>query len=123
MEYRIWDLVENEMLYEAAMDNLIVDTGEDGYFYLLKRARFVPLMCTEKKDKNGKYIYSGDLTKVGGLIEVVRFGQYQLEDNDLPLTTIGFYTESKYMKSPFIIENAEDVEVIGNIYENKELFI
>lgn len=122
IKVRLWDLVENEMLNESDMDNYIIDTGEDGYFHLLKVARFVPMLCTETEDSDGKLIFSGDILKCGGLLEVVRFGKYDIsEDDQVELTTIGFYLESKYGQSPYILSSAEYHKIVGNIYENPEL--
>lgn len=122
IKVRLWDLVEKEMMNESDMDNYIINSGEDGYFHLLKVARFVPMMCTDTKDEDGKLIFVGDVLRCGGLLEVVRFGEYDIsEDEEVELTTIGFYLESKYSQSPYIVSSAECHKIVGNIYENPEL--
>lgn len=60
------------------------------------------------KDKSGKEIYEGDiLLDLRGFKETVEWGSYP---NDIEAPGPGFH-----------IYRSQDSEVIGNIYENKEL--
>lgn len=80
----------------------------------------VLMQYTGLKDKNGKYIYEGDIVVEGGdkHPSVVTFlqGSFQLVHNHYNLVgeVIGVYEQVL----GFLIE---PVEVIGNIYENPDL--
>lgn len=70
------------------------------------------------KDKNDEFIFEGDFVESGnGRLFEIRYGKYQYH-NDSP--ALGFYMYSKHGNLPLGFDN-QNIEVIGNIYENPEL--
>lgn len=126
IEYRAWNKDKNIMVYNR-------EDGETEWWdgtcctdveivngrFASRFSDYIYLMWTTKTDKADKKIYQGDIMKIGGLYEEVCFGEYKVDENEY--SQIGFYTKSKYGISPFFSDGTEHIEVVGNIYESKDL--
>lgn len=117
-KFRVWDKINDRWLKSTLLD---IDTGYLLGYYDNQQAykrRYVLQQCTGLKDKNGKLIYEGDIINCFDCRPCSR---------SFPLVEKGIIT---YKKAQFIVntkfseylfEDIEDIEIIGNIYENKEL--
>lgn len=123
-KYRAWDRLRKEMNYKVMVGNC--DTDDENWTcpiiwieYRKKWLHFDDYECimqsTGLKDKNDKEIFEGDIVKMAKDVyseptyyEVVRHrgGAYRLE--------------SKQHGCELWLRHT-DCEVVGNIYENKEL--
>ncbi len=111
IKFRFWDKVEKKMIYPAnSFPNLDYLHFEDIERRGWGEEEFNSMQYTGLKDKNGKDIFEGDIIKVNGRNMEVFF-----EDGYFGW---GQEHDGKYSFDPF---DGEEVEVIGNIYENREL--
>ena len=92
------------------------------------------MQSTGLKDKNGKEIFEGDVLEIQGIKMIVKFGSYkylETSKNNGHLLGIlhdglGFYVECINAAdpdriSPFEPETLKNSQIIGNVYENREL--
>ena len=68
------------------------------------------MQSTGLKDKNGKEIFEGDIVKCNGLLGTI--------ESFKAMWICSFVKYNNYQKVGFF---AQEIEVVGNIYENPEL--
>lgn len=122
LKFRAWDKVLKVMSEIVCIDLLkkeITYFETDNCSYKEINVNFndyIIMQSTGLKDKNGKEIFEGDIlkTKTKGIV-IVRI------ENGNTMTTYksGINTKTSLVLSSFL--EKYKVEVIGNIYENKEL--
>lgn len=117
LKFKAWDEDSQKMngnieIYIAKDKTIEVRPKDD---------KTILMQSTGLVDKNGKEIYEGDIIKCSdghdyyfGVVAYDKdYGNFGvIEDNDEDVSSFGFLFEW---------ENVEELEVIGNIYENKEL--
>ncbi len=129
-KYKYWDTKEKEMIHNAIehqfrclgieysnkeREERLPDgkdiLQEDSLRLDFDYDRFIPLMCTGLKDKNGVLIYDGYIVKVAQ------------EFKDIEIRVISYNEGAYYFSNNdelgFLIHG--DCEVIGNKFEHKHL--
>ena len=124
IKFRAYNKDDNSLIYDAQD---AYDYGAYGchlpvlYFgELIEDKRFVLMQSTGLKDKNGKEIYEGDIVELWDGIrdktkETVEWDDYHLGFHPWTGQFVG--RDDIYIYDYEI----EEVEVVGNIYENPEL--
>ena len=118
LKFRAWlkkrQEMDNEIDHISWLEDELYCIG-DGITYMVSAEDLVLMQSTGLKDKNGKEIFEGDIVKMAKDVyseptyyEVVRHrgGAYRLE--------------SKQHGCELWLRHT-DCEVVGNVYENKEL--
>jgi len=117
-KFRAWNLEKGIMHYdvEDTYDGISNNAIEHSNFSaVLEDNEYIVMQCTGLKDKNGKLIYEGDILFWED--ENDR-GYVQWQDEDADYLIIF----SNYSAVSFNLEvEPSQLEIIGNIYENKEL--
>jgi len=133
VKFRIWDKIEKKMYYPQDFDEKwVIQLGGtvgkfNGKTYNTYTDECVVMLYVGGRDKNGREIYEGDIVR--------EFNQnYNGKDFVLHDTeTKYYYMLVKWEEGGFIAEGRgyetinlrytdfDEVEVVGNIYENPEL--
>lgn len=111
--------IEGIMLYEdffVKSDGQVSFGGSDNNY-----SRGILMQSTDFKDKNGKLIYEGDILASNTILLPFRKIKYQVYYN---INEKRFFIRSLLSENtnvPLSMLNLEKTEIIGNIYENKNL--
>lgn len=115
IKFRAWD-EKLKLMYATDSVSLCID-GEicyldtDGEWVADMANRITLMQYTGLKDKNGKEIYEGDIIHCWGGEYYQGYWEYNQK----------FVVEFGWTQSMWEMLHVENIEVIGNIYENREL--
>ncbi|MDS2686888.1 YopX family protein [Streptococcus pneumoniae] len=118
-KFRAWDKARNEMNYRVMVGNC--DTDDENWtcpiIWIEERQNWLHfddydsiMQSTGLKDKNGQEIFEGDIVKCNGLLGTI--------ESFKAMWICSFVKYNNYQKVGFF---AQEIEVVGNIYENPEL--
>jgi uncharacterized phage protein (TIGR01671 family) len=119
IKFRFWDLINQQMVFDICLCDVY---DED-----LEEDRYIPMQYTGLKDKNGKEIYEGDIieyacdkdenTRRKRQVVGFEYGCFTLKEDENWALMFGLHDHLDCDGN----WSDEHFEVIGNIYENKEL--
>ena len=129
LKFRAWDKANKEMLKIDVIDFFLKGIRvleHNGNSFFMKFSDVEIMQSTGLFDKNEKEIFEGDIINCGYLFNGSPFDEldeYEEEKGVVKFVNCGFNIKFKNDTNLFIdiMESCEDIEVIGNIYENKEL--
>jgi len=89
--------------------------GKDQNYWQVMKEDYILLQYTGLKDKNGKEIYEGDI------VSGKQYSKKVVYNEERTTFMLLFYYENRWLRDNLSEEVSTGAEVIGNIYENKEL--
>ena len=115
IEFKAWNVLEKLM---TSWDDIkFLCRFALGIEEIFNNNRFIPLQFTGLKDKNGKKIFESDIVKISpgfGCIFNEAIGVVKYE-------YASFWLMFKTGSSVVLDDHNCDLEVLGNIYENRDL--
>ena len=121
IKFRAWLKTRKQMVevdkieflnYEGSTLHLIIHYERDAQTYAAFPGCYELMQFTGSRDRNGKEIYEGDIVKNSfGSLYIIRWVDCMM----------GFKGEPLNVKNEVSDVEASELEVMGNIYENKEL--
>lgn len=128
LKFRAWDKKKNTFTNYQIVDDMLyfMDKFTGVWIRDDNQDRFVLMQSTGFKDKNGKEIFEGDIVNCGYLFNGSPFDEldeYEEEKGVVKFLNCGFNIKFKNDTNLFIdiMESCEDIEIIGNIYENRRI--
>lgn len=116
IKFRAWDKELEKMHYdiEYIYDDVVTSCASFGDI-LEDTERFNVMQYTGLKDQNGKEIYEGDIVHFKTLRSKEYIGEVKSYEDAASFFVV---VKEHYMEC---LDAVYDLEVLGNIYENKEL--
>ena len=114
--FRAWDSVEKKFVEHFFItDNSLIcnmekPTSDRKLPIPIEKSEMILMQSTGLKDKNDKEIFEGDIVKCSGLLGTIELFK--------AMWICSFVKYNNYQKVGFF---AQEIEVVGNIYENPEL--
>lgn len=102
--------MQNIYTFEESKDGYFNVKVDKGWLSFVKEEDLKIMQSTGLKDKNGKLIYEGDILKD-------KYGCL----HPISWNIKGFYEADTFALAGFYKTIQEDMEVVGNIYENGDL--
>ena len=128
LKFRAWDKTKEIFTNYQIVDDMLyfMDKFTGVWIRDDNQDRFAIMQSTGLKDKNGKEIFEGDIVNCGYLFNGSPFDEldeYEEEKGVVKFLNCGFNIKFKNDTYLFIdiMGSCEDIEVVGNIYENRRI--
>ena len=127
IKFRVWDNNNNEMLTDKPGRGRVTEILLNYHMGLLKDNPFSFMQNTGLKDKNGVEIYESDKLRII-FCDDFSDDNISIEEGAIHEVEVYFMYGAWFFSTKdldylyaYSINEIADIEVIGNIYENKEL--